>query len=203
MAGTQELVTAITATWSAIQQHHEDVPDVMFTIGQGAARKTQRLGHFLAGGWVGREDDTADIHEVFIGAEGLAEGADELLGTLLHEATHALAHARQISDTSRQGRYHNARFRDLAEELGLRCSLGPKDHGWTVTEVEDATRRRYARQIQRLDTAISGHRRTRRSRPSNNNGLSLTCGCGRKIRVAESTADRGPILCGLCDRPFV
>ncbi|MFD1534873.1 hypothetical protein [Pseudonocardia aurantiaca] len=34
-----------------------------------------------------------------------------------HEkAAHALAHVRGIKDTSRQGRWHNARFKALAEE---------------------------------------------------------------------------------------
>jgi hypothetical protein len=37
-----------------------------------------------------------------------------VLGTLLHEAAHALADQRAIKDNSRQGRYHNARYRQLA-----------------------------------------------------------------------------------------
>jgi hypothetical protein len=42
-----------------------------------------------------------------------------VLDTELHEAAHGLAAARGIQDTSRQGRYRNARYRGLAEELGL------------------------------------------------------------------------------------
>ncbi len=34
-------------------------------------------------------------------------GAADVLGTLLHETAHALAHVRDIKDTSRQGRWHN------------------------------------------------------------------------------------------------
>ena len=54
-----------------------------------------------------------------ISGEGLRRTAHDVLGTLLHEAAHALAHARGIKDTSRQGRYHNKHFKTLAEELGL------------------------------------------------------------------------------------
>ena len=54
-----------------------------------------------------------------ISGEGLRRSPREVLGTLLHEAAHALAHARGIKDTSRQGRYHNKHFKTLAEELGL------------------------------------------------------------------------------------
>ena len=46
--------------------------------------------------------------EVFIATELLADGAADVFGVLLHEAAHAIAAARDIKDTSRQGRYHNA-----------------------------------------------------------------------------------------------
>ena len=42
-----------------------------------------------------------------------------MLDTELHEAAHGLAAARGIQDTGRQGRYRNARYPGLAEELGL------------------------------------------------------------------------------------
>jgi hypothetical protein len=37
------------------------------------------------------------------------------------------------------------------------------------------------------------------TRTSNNNGLTLTCGCARKIRASKTVAAAGPINCGLCD----
>ena len=64
------------------------------------------------------------LPEVFVGGEGLARGPADVLGTLLHEAAHALAHVRGIKDTSRQGRWHNARFKALAEELGTEVTKG-------------------------------------------------------------------------------
>src|SRR6266571_146279 len=56
---------------------------------------------------------------MFIAGEGLDRGARGVLGVALHEAAHAAAAVRRIQDTSRQGRYHNVRYRRLAEELGL------------------------------------------------------------------------------------
>ncbi len=58
----------------------------------------------------------------------------------------------------------------------------------------------------RLDKAIGGHRVTRMRRgrrASSNIGTAPVCDCGRKIRVAPSTAAIGPILCGVCDAAFV
>ncbi len=55
-----------------------------------------------------------------ISGEGLARTAREVLGTLLHEAAHALAAARGITGTSRQGRYHNRKFATFADRAGPR-----------------------------------------------------------------------------------
>ena len=52
-------------------------------------------------------------------AKDYTAAASEVLATLLHEAAHALAHARGSKDTSRQGRYHNTKFKNCAEEVGL------------------------------------------------------------------------------------
>lgn len=45
---------------------------------------------------------------------------------------HALAHVRGIKDTSRQGRWHNTKFKALAEELGIEVSKDPRI-GWSPT----------------------------------------------------------------------
>jgi hypothetical protein len=53
-----------------------------------------------------------------------------------------LASVRKISDTSRQGRYHNSRYADLAGELGLDVAhLQPI--GWSATSVPEPTAARY------------------------------------------------------------
>jgi len=52
----------------------------------------------------------------------------DVLGTLLHEAAHGMAATRQIKDTSRQGRYHNRRFAELAAELGITVEMGLEDN---------------------------------------------------------------------------
>src|SRR4029453_9854474 len=34
------------------------------------------------------------------------------------------------------------------------------------------------------------------------NLLACACACGRKLRVARSTLEQAPILCGACEQPF-
>jgi hypothetical protein len=43
-----------------------------------------------------------------------------------------------------------------------------------------------------------------RGRKSSNNGVAARCQCDppRRIRVAPSVLDAGPVLCGICDTEF-
>jgi len=72
---------------------------------------------------------------------------------LLHEAAHALAHVRGIKDTSRQGRWHNARFKALAEEVGIEVSKDDR-LGWSPTAIPTATRETYAEVIAELGRVL-------------------------------------------------
>ena len=82
--------------------------------------------------------------EIMISGEGLGRTPQDVLGTLLHEAAHALAAARGIKDTSRQGRYHNTKYKMLAEELGITVTFDPAI-GWSITSVPGHTAEDYAR----------------------------------------------------------
>ena len=119
-----------------------------------------------------------------------------------HEAAHALADRRGIKDTSRQGRYHNRRFKRLAEELGLHVDHDPT-LGWSPISLPDTTAQQYASAIAALDPALTAHRIGEPSRPPRRAGsLACVCGCGRRIRLAPAVLARGPIVCGSCWKPF-
>jgi hypothetical protein len=141
---------------------------------------------------------------VLVGGEGLHRGALEVLGTLLHEAAHGLAQARNIQDTSRQGRYHNRRYATLATELGLEvASVQPV--GWSATTVPDPTVAAYAGQLEELAAAlVLWRRQEHRLGPGSRarNLLAAACGCGRRIRAAKATLAEAPILCAACAQPF-
>lgn len=198
---TAPLVEAIEATWKAIQARHTDVPEVVVTLGSGTAKKGMKLGHFAPERWMRGGDK---VHELFVGGEGLQRGAVDVLGTLLHEAAHSAAEARGIKDTSRQGRFHNAKFKAIWEEFGLTLDNDPSI-GWSLTSVPESTAARYGREVAALDAAMTAYRVAEigtGGRKSNNNGVSASCGCGRKIRVSRKVYDMGPISCGVCDSDF-
>ena len=103
------------------------------------------------------------LAEVFVGGEGLARGPADVLATLLHEAAHALAHVRGVKDTSRQGRWHDAKFKALAEEVGISVEKDARI-GWSPTTLPGDARclRRRHRRTARRPAATPGrgsHRR--------------------------------------------
>jgi hypothetical protein len=202
---TARLVSAFDATWVAIRERHPDVPVVVITLGSGtlgSRRGETRLGHFAAGRW--QVGDTDRVPELFVSGEGLQRSAEEVLGTLLHEAAHGIAHTREIKDTSRQGRYHNQRFKALGEELGLILEEDPRI-GWSVTCVPTKTSNVYRREVDLIKSALVAFRHAEVVVPGKARSSNLavaSCDCDRKIRVAKSTLAEAPILCGRCGVEF-
>ena len=204
--GTGEAISAVLrvleATWQAIRARQPQIPPVVIVIASGTDGKQARWGHHAPQRWrVGLEDRA----EIMISGEGLKRGAPAVLGTLLHEAAHALAAARGIKDTSRQGRYHNKRYKILAEELGITTEHDQR-LGWSITTVPETTVLSYARQLYELQNAITLWRHdehtpagtTRRS----TNLIAAACPCGRSIRIAASTLAEAPVTCRACDGDF-
>jgi hypothetical protein len=200
------LVAALEAAWAEVMEHHAELPPVAIIVGQGSGHRGGGLvlGHFAAERWQSTGADGHYVHELMIGGEGLRRGAGEVFATLLHEAAHALARVRGIQDTSRQGRYHNKRFKQLAEELGLVIARDPRI-GWSLTTLPAATAERYAAAIDTLERAIALHRRnepTASGGDRSGNLLAAACRCPRKIRVAAGTLADGPIVCAVCTHAF-
>src|SRR6266508_1190131 len=175
-ASGSSLITALEATWAAIRRRNPDLPEVVFITGTGlrsasAASVDAKWGHFGAQRWVaGHPQPTATPTtepgqdgklrvqadrkpELFVAGECFAEGAEHTLTTMLHEASHALDHERQGQDTSRQGKYHNRRFVQLAAELGLAWPAAAKAHpgsGFSEVQMTEQARAVYADAIANL-----------------------------------------------------
>lgn len=232
-----QLIGALEAVWTAIQHRHPDVPDVVIITGSGNMGLGLKWGHYGHDFWANGRFvvDTEGTcwrdrkPELFVGGEAIGQGAHMVLETMLHEAAHAIARVREIKDTSRQHRYHNGRFRELAEELGL-VWKHDKPHqvlGFSDMLIANYTREVYADVLAELDAAIAlsmdlpgwaslvggnggskggdgvhgGRRPKNPGKPAS--GLrKATCECGRIIRVAPSTLDAAPITCGECGQDF-
>jgi hypothetical protein len=176
------LLACLERAWHAIQQRHPDVPAAVVVVASGAGGKGLNLGHFAAHRW---QVSGADRHEVLVGGEGLHRGPVDVLGTLLHEAAHGLACARDVQDTSRQGRYHNRRYAALARELGLEVAAQPPI-GWSQTTVPEPTASRYATQLAELAAALVLWRRLELRAAAGGKARNLlACTCPAAARSAS------------------
>ncbi|MDO5423921.1 MAG: SprT-like domain-containing protein [Eubacteriales bacterium] len=85
--------------------------------------------------WYNAEEASRELN---ISADYLNRPIENIVATLIHEGCHLWAMQNGIKDTSNRGIYHNARFRELAEERGLVISRHEL-YGWTVTEPGERT----------------------------------------------------------------
>jgi hypothetical protein len=159
------VIEALEAVWEVVRSNHPELPAVVIVTGSGITGPMGgKWGHFRANGWTHREHEVQAegaatnlrLGEMFVAGETLARGASHTVETILHEATHVLAKVRSIQDTSRQNRWHNQKFRQLAGELGLEYSRSQADPKIGFSEVTFApgTREDYEPVIAQLDTAI-------------------------------------------------
>ena len=202
-AAASVLVAALERSWAAIVERHPDVPPAVVVVAAGSAGRAAKLGHFAAGRW----DVAGEARpEVLVAGEGLGRGPIKVLETLVHEGAHGVAHARAVVDTSRGGRYHNRRYRDVAAELGLSVEHHPS-YGWSVTTLTPAAAAEYRHVLQDLERALVLWRRAEAHGSGGASGRNLDayeCDCTpkRRIRAAGGTMAKGPIICLVCKTPF-
>lgn len=217
------VTSALGATWAAIRERHPELPAAVVTLASGTTSRMRCWGHWGDSRWHVAGDRAG---EVMIAGELLAPGGgndparpveQRVLGTLLHEAAHALASARKIQDTSRGGRYHNARYRDLAQEVGLDVEQAPV-YGWAMTRLRQETADAYADALADLREVLNGYRAREREAEAGAAGgaatgvgraggvsptrIRVACGCGRRAYMAPGVFQLGSITCGVCEEDF-
>lgn len=75
-------------------------------------------------------------YELNIGAGTLDRPIENVVSTLLHEMVHIYNLMHNIQDCSRGNTYHNKKFKEKAESVGLVIDCDPK-YGWTITSPSD------------------------------------------------------------------
>lgn len=73
----------------------------------------------------------SEQYEMNIAAEMLNMEIEEVLDTLIHEIVHLYCRENGIQEVSRGGKYHNGKFKALAEEKGLICYKAGQ-YGWNT-----------------------------------------------------------------------
>lgn len=223
------VVTLLETVWDTLRKIHPELPEIVIVTGSGWVG-SPRWGHFRAAGWAARAAENAaenteinrHLGEMFVAGETLSRGGAHTLETMIHEAVHVLARVRGIQDTSRQGRWHNAKFKALAEELGLVFSgaVANLKIGYSEMILSEETTDRYSQLITDLDNEINlviktpvwagdsrGGERAG-SKPAvekSGSQIKATCLCDepRIIRMSRKVLDGPMIVCHECDGAFI
>jgi hypothetical protein len=204
--------------------------DVVLTTG-GTSRPA--YGWFAEDAW--RYGDR-HVHELFLNADRSlphpsVSTAEDVLVTLLHEACHVWAKLTGIRDTSRENRYHNRRFAEIALMIGL---LVEKDAtiGHCTPALSPWARADYADLLGELERGLVLAREPKLTTlgtsgsdtdddgdedrdETGSSGIVTSskyvfasCGCqdARRhpitIRVAKGSWRPGAICCAICQAPF-
>lgn len=105
---------------------NDELPRVVITI--QSSPKTN--GHITTEKiWNGENNS---YYEINISAEHLNRPCEEVLATLVHEMVHLYCMEKGIADTSKNGRYHNKRFKGECEKRDLHIEYA-KYIGYSVT----------------------------------------------------------------------
>lgn len=99
-------------------------------------QSTPRAYGHVTCGKVWRVKDT-QRYELNIGAGTLDRPIENVVSTMLHEMTHIYHLMNGVQDCSRGGTYHNKKFKEKAESVGLIIEYDSRI-GWSITSPSDA-----------------------------------------------------------------
>lgn len=218
-------------------RRQDDLPGLVETLQDDVVLTTGGTSRRVYGWFADRMWRLGDrkVHELFLNADHRhfdpsSSPAEQALVTLLHECCHVWAQAQGIKDTSRDGRYHNKQFAQIALVIGLGIEKD-KLIGHRTPGLASWARTAYADLATRLDQGLVLSREPqpadRDSTPddeaeqaadltdeSSESSSSTTkyvfasCQCRDvrhrpvTIRVARGSWRQGVICCAMCDAPF-
>lgn len=136
----------------------------------------------------GAQEAKTELHEINLSAETLQRHYYNTCATLLHEMCHHYCNLNGIKDTSRQGRYHNKTFKQVAEARGLVISYA-SSIGWSLTEPSESLKKfidglKFDFQILYRDTPIKEPKEAAQSKV-----YKYECPiCGMKVRTGKENA---------------
>lgn len=158
-------------------------------------------------GWITKNEvwstkDEKWYREINLCAEYIHRPPEQVITTLLHEMCHLYNITQGIQDTSRNGTYHNKRFKEVAEACGLIVSKDIK-YGYCITSPSPELTKYVNKncrvgcfKLERMKTYKDGTPKTRTSR-TKQSMRKYSCGkCGLTIRATKNVD--GKLMCVEC-----
>lgn len=201
MSQYQSAVDELHIAYSMLNQEFFDgaLPEAAITI--------QTKGKRMAMGWCTTkevwisDDQSVSLYEINISAEFLNVPFMETMNTLLHEMVHLYNNVNNVKDVSRNGTFHNTKFKAESERRGFYYDQpAHKKYGWTFSILtKEAEERIKALNINEEVFRISRKEQQEESKAKKNNSFKWECpSCHDKLRTTK--LDVKPI-CGKCTQP--
>ena len=130
---TRDLAKELTRIYNRFNKHfwNNELPEVMITF----APKKGAYGHITSVPvWI--SDSAINKYELNISAYAIDRPPQEIGETILHEQCHLYCLIHQIRDCCNEGRYHNRKFKRIAEDHGL-CCFRSQYFGWSETTLSE------------------------------------------------------------------
>ena len=111
-------------------------------------RKIRAYGWFVPHEyWQEKNEFSEGSTEINICAQYLDRPLVEVAETMLHEMCHYYAYLENIQDVSRNGYYHNKRYKAIAEAHGLMIEKKDSSRGWTDTRLTERSKELFEREF--------------------------------------------------------
>jgi len=131
------------------------------------------------------KDSEQECYELGISAENLARDKEGICGTLIHEMVHLMNVGLGVKDTASNYVYHNKRFKEAAEAVGLIIQKAPRI-GWSVTTLGE----KLTELVQSLNIDIDAfsffRKQSFKIKVENKNKMyRYACSCGQVVHSKE------------------
>ncbi len=191
VSNAREYEKELTRIFDRFNKHFWEsaLPEVIITF----VPTQKAYGHMTTGPvWISRDGNSK--YELNISAYTIDRNPEEVCATLLHEQCHLYNLLHDIKDTSNHNRYHNKRFKKVAEEHGLIVEYYTSV-GWSKTSLSEETKA----YVKKLNIKTFKYRRKYVYKGSSLRRFSCPICNGPKV---YSIKDQG-VLCGNCKIPLV
>ena len=165
-------------------------------------------GFFRGGGWYQansenspfkrQQSNTQNIKQITLSSHTLTDTPYE---TLAHELAHYVSNIRGVQDCSKNGRYHNKKFKVQAEALLLKVE-NCGSYGFAFTSETEAFKD-MVKEFEPNNEAFKIFQNVGEPKEKPKSRMLLfVCGCGCKIRTAKNVEKPLKALCQYCGYGF-
>ncbi len=171
-----------------------DLPNFVLTVNPDP--RNSAYGWCWEGVWA-EGDSGKQYCEINICSQYISRPFDQVAATVLHELVHLYARHKKIQDTAKNGKYHNRKYKELAERFGLKVKNLGSYRGWaktSLTEESLALLEQFGnRNIQLLCDRRSERKKTAVKKPPAPT-KTYTCSCGQTVRSKKEL----DLICSKC-----